>query len=256
MECLSLQEESLMNRFFAESNGQAQDPVRLTEEDARHALTVLRMKEGDLAEVVCLGRPWLAEIISTGSHGVLLRKLKPLPSTEPAISVTLFQGIPKADKMDWVVQKATEIGVSRVVPVIMERCVSKPDEHGIRRKLDRWRKISREAGKQSGRCVLPEICEPVPICDFPFIPLPETNVVPWEEAESFGPRAFYESRPSLSSLGILIGPEGGIAPDEVSLLKSLGFVPVTLGRLILRTESAGLAAVAAFFSLYGVMDRL
>ena len=84
--------------------------------------------------------------------------------------------------------------------------------------------------------------------------LPDTNIVPWEEAGSYGPLAFRNSHPSLSSLGILIGPEGGIDAEEIAFLKSAGFIPLTLGKRILRTETAGLAAVAAFMSLYGEME--
>ena len=246
----------MMHRFFAEQDPKDDTLLRLTEEDARHALTVLRMKPGDRAEAVSGGQPWLAEIASADGKCVIMKKVSVLPSSEPALSVTLFQGIPKSDKMDWIVQKATEIGVVRVVPVLMERCVSRPAEKEFAKKLERWRKISREAGKQSGRCVLPEITNPVSLSGLFSLELPEACVVPWEEAEGFGPLAFHRSRPSLASLGIMIGPEGGITPEEIELLKSHGFIPITLGRRILRTETAGLAAVAALFGLYGEMERL
>ena len=178
-----------------------------------------------------------------------------LPSAEPFLSVTLFQGLPKADKMDLIVQKATELGVVRIVPVLMNRCVVRPDLKDTARRLERWRKIAREAGKQSGRCVIPDIPEPVFLQRLPdSVPLPDTNIVPWEEASGFGPLAFRKGHPKLSSLGILIGPEGGIEREEIDQLQSFGFVPVTLGRRILRTETAGLAAVSAFMSLYGEME--
>ena len=156
--------------------------------------------------------------------------------------------------MDLIVQKATELGVSRIVPVIMSRCVAKPDRKDISHKLDRWQKIIREAAKQSGRCVIPIISEPVSLRQLGEQQLPECCIVPWEEASGFGPRAFSLSHPSIRSLGILIGPEGGIENDEITFLRSLGFIPVTLGKRILRTETAGMAAVSAFMSLYGEMD--
>ena len=84
--------------------------------------------------------------------------------------------------------------------------------------------------------------------------MPEINVVPWEEADRFGPLAFHSSHPAVSSLGILIGPEGGISQDEIGILRSIGFMPITLGKRILRTETAGLAAVSVFMSLYGEME--
>lgn len=244
-----------MHRFYA-------DPARcdgngffLAAEDARHAVTVLRLKPGQHVELVMNQNRWEAEIISADSRDVCVRLISGLPPTEPALSVTLFQGLPKADKMDWIVQKATELGACRIVPVLMNRCVSRPDPKDMPRKLDRWRKIVREAGKQSGRCIIPEIADPVDLNRLPDCPaLPGISVVPWEEAEGFGPLAFREAHPVISSLGILIGPEGGIEPEEISFLQSAGFIPVTLGKRILRTETAGLAAVSAFMSLYGEME--
>ena len=157
--------------------------------------------------------------------------------------------------MDWIVQKTTELGANRIVPVLMSRCVCRPGPGDFSRKLDRWRKIVREAGKQSGRCVVPEIAEPVDLRRLPALPgLPEVSIVPWEEAEGFGPLAFRKKNPGLSSLGILIGPEGGIEPEEIAFLRSAGFITLTLGKRILRTETAGLAAVSAFMSLYGEME--
>lgn len=255
MDCIPLQEEFLMHRFYA-------DPVRsdggtacLTPEDARHALTVLRLKPGDHIEIILDGCRSEAEIVRGDSRVVSARILSSLPSTEPRLSVTLFQGLPKADKMDLIVQKSTELGVSRIVPVLMNRCVTRPDPKDLDRKLERWRKIAREAGKQSGRCLVTEISAPVRLDRIPeSVTLPVENIVPWEEASGFGPLAFRESHPDLSSLGILIGPEGGIEKEEVMTLQAAGFIPVTLGKRILRTETAGLAAVSAFMSLYGEME--
>ena len=244
-----------MHRFYADPSRTDDNRCYLTPEDARHALTVLRLKAGQHVELFRGRERWEAEIVSTDSRDVCVRLLSLLPSTEPELSVTLFQGLPKADKMDWIVQKATELGVCRVVPVLMNRCVSRPEPKDFIRKLDRWRKIIREAGKQSGRCVIPDITEPVDLRSLPaFSVLPEVSIVPWEDADGFGPLAFRAAHPVLSSLGILIGPEGGIESEEISFLRSAGFIPLTLGKRILRTETAGLAAVSAFMSLYGEME--
>lgn len=244
-----------MHRFYPDP-GLSRDGLEfLTPEDSRHALTVLRLKKGDRVTVICDGRPWLAEVAGEDNRILAVKKHTPLPSTEPRLAVTLFQGIPKADKMDWIVQKATELGVFRIVPVMMERCVVRlsPDDCG--KKLDRWRKISREAGKQSGRCLLPELSAPVTVEQLlAREDLPEVNAVPWEEAEHFGPLALHSAHRGIASLGILIGPEGGITPDEIDRLKQRGFLPMTLGKRILRTETAGIASIAAFLSLYGEME--
>lgn len=244
-----------MHRFYPDPSRSRDDLEFLTPEDSRHALTVLRLKAGAQVEVISGGHPWLAEITGEEDRIVRVRKLTPLPSTEPKLAITLFQGIPKADRMDWIVQKATELGVCRIVPVGMERCVVRLSPADSVRKLERWIRISREAGKQCGRCILPEILPPVTLRQLAEREdLPALNVVPWEEAAGFGPLAFHAAHPEAGSLGILIGPEGGITPEEIGLLSSKGFLPMTLGKRILRTETAGIAAVAALMSLYGEME--
>jgi len=244
-----------MHRFYPDPEQSRDDLEFLTADDSRHALTVLRLKSGAQVEVISDGRRWLAEIVGEENRIVCVRKLDPLPSSEPKLAVTLFQGIPKADKMDWIVQKATELGVSRVVPVAMERSVVRLSAADAVKKVERWQKISREAGKQSGRCILPDISLPVTLEQLTAgYDLPSLNVVPWEEADGFGPLALHETHPEAESLGILIGPEGGISVREISLLKAKGFLPITLGKRILRTETAGIAAVASLMCLYGEME--
>ena len=252
---LPLQEERLMHRFYADPDRSTADLAVLSPEDARHASAVLRLKPGQHVEIIADSIRREAELLTVSPAETTARFLSTLPSTEPLLSVTLFQGIPKSDKMDLIVQKATELGARRIVPVLMARCVSRPDPKDLNRKRDRWQKIAREAGKQSGRCVIPEVCEPVSLHRLTALPfLPETNVVPWEEARSFGPLAFKAGHPAPSSLGILIGPEGGIEKEEIDFLKSAGFIPLTLGKRILRTETAGLAALASLMTLYGEME--
>ena len=255
MDRLPFQEELIMHRFYADPARSEGDLVYLAEEDARHALSVLRLKAGQDVEVFLSGQRYEAEISSTDRNDVCVKLLSQLPSAEAALSVTLYQGLPKSDKMDFIVQKAVELGVSRIVPVIMSRCVVKLNPKDAAHKLERWRKIAREAGKQCGRCMIPEITEPCTLSSLSTLPsYPETNIVPWEESKGNGPLAFSRSHPGLSSLGILIGPEGGIDRDEIDVLRQSGFIPVTLGKRILRTETAGLAAVASFMALYGEME--
>ena len=244
-----------MHRFYADPDHSTPDMIVLTPEDARHALTVLRLKTGHHIEIILNHSRMEAIIDQANNQNVTARILSFLPSTEPSLSVTLFQGLPKADKMDLIVQKATELGVSKIIPVLMHRCIVRPDKKDLARKAERWQKIAREAGKQAGRCIIPEVFTPVPLNSLgTTIPLPEKNIVPWEDASGFGPLAFRSSNSGISSLGILIGPEGGIEKSEIDLLKSFGFIPVTLGKRILRTETAGLAAVSSMMCLYGEME--
>ena len=245
----------MMHRFYADPDRSTPEEIILTPEDARHALTVLRLKPGHHIEVILNHSRMEAVIEQAEKHEVAARCVSRLPSIEPLLSVTLFQGLPKADKMDLIVQKATELGVNRIVPVLMNRCVVRPDPKDMLRKTERWQKIAREAGKQAGRCIVPEVFAPVSINSLSsIVPFPEKNIVPWEETAGFGPLAFRSNSPEISSLGILIGPEGGIEKTEIDLLRSIGFIPVTLGKRILRTETAGLAAVSAMMSLYGEME--
>ena len=255
MDRFSVQEERLMHRFYADPVRSTDTAVFLTPQDARHALTVLRLKSGQHIEIIRDGSRFEAEIDCDDSRDVTARILSALPTTEPALSVTLYQGLPKADRMDLVVQKSTELGVSRIVPVFLNRCIVRPDPADMARKLDRWRKIAREAGKQSGRCVIPEITRAVTLNRLAEAgPMPEISIVPWEEADGSGPLAYVGHHAKPSSLGIMIGPEGGIEKEEIAFLQSSGFLPVTLGKRILRTETAGPAAIAVFMSLYGEME--
>lgn len=244
-----------MHRFYPDPALGRDGLEYLTPEDVRHALTVLRLRRGAKVEIISGGQPWIGEIERADPGEVGIRKLEPLPTTEPRLQVTLFQGLPKADKMDWIIQKTTELGIIRIVPLNMDRCVSRlrPDDCG--KKLERWKKIAREAGKQSGRCVLPEILPPLCLKELPRSGLlPETCIVPWEEARCCGPLSFSKAHPDLTSLGILIGPEGGIDPKEMEFLAGEGWIPVTLGRRILRTETAGIAVLSAIMGLYGEME--
>ena len=121
-----------MHRFYADPARISSDTAYLTAEDARHALTVLRLRNGQKVEVFAGSSRYAAEIVSTDRDDVLVRLVSILPSTEPSLSVTLFQGLPKSDKMDLIVQKATELGVSRIVPLNMERCIVKPGGKTVR----------------------------------------------------------------------------------------------------------------------------
>ena len=245
-----------MHRFYADPELSSAESVRLSAKDSHHALSVLRLKCGDSVEIVEDGKRCCAVIESTEGGDVRLVRGAILPSTEPAISFTLYQGVPKGDKMEWIVQKAVELGVSRIVPVAMSRCVSKLNDRDGLRKRERWQKIAREAGKQCGRCIIPEVSAPVHVSDLPGLDhLPEYLVIPWEEASHYGPLAFFRDHPSVRSFGIVIGPEGGIAPDEIRFLSACpASAVITLGPRILRTETAGLAAVSAFSALYGEME--
>ena len=244
-----------MHRFYADPMLSDERCFFLNADDTVHAVKVLRMQQGDRAEIISGGQRFLAAVESTAGDRTEFLPVSLLPSTEPTVSFTLFQGLPKGDKMDWIAQKATELGAVRIVPVFFSRCIVRLAAKDARKKQERWQKIAREAGKQSGRCIIPEISPVCPVSNLnTHFSLCDKIVVPWEECVEGGPLSFCRNNPGLSSLGIVIGPEGGISADEMNGFLKYGCKAITLGKRILRTETAGLASMSVFFGLYGEME--
>ena len=230
-----------MHRFFAGSRDG--DTLTFTGEDAHHAVRVLRLKAGD--EITCYheGMAFACTLTSVSENACTARILSVLPSTEPGLQITLFQGLPKADKMDLIVQKCVELGVVRIVPVMMSRCVAQPGK-SLDGKLERWTRIAREACKQSGRSRLVTLESPLPLSalrdEFSAM---DAVLVPWEEAHAVSLARAVCACPEALDIAVVIGPEGGMTPEEVAAFQAAGAVPVTMGPRIFRTETAGLAAL-------------
>ena len=218
-----------MNAFYIEGG-------RLSPEDARHAAKVLRLRPGD--EIVALdgkGGRFRARLGEEGS----VELLETLPSNEPRLRLTVYQGVPKADKLEMLAQKLTELGVSRLVPVDMERSVRHFE------KVERLRKIAREAAKQCRRALPMEISEPAPWREAVLdMRARELLVAPWEEATA----GRLSELPPCGDIGLLIGPEGGISAREIEESDAR---TVTLGPRILRTETAALTAAAIVMAVMG-----
>ena len=244
-----------MHRFYADENRLSVGFAYLEQEDARHAVRVLRMKPGEAAEVFLQGKRYAAQIHEITPDDVSLRLLEELPTTEARLRITLYQGLPKADKMELIVQKAVELGAEAIVPVAMSRCVVQLDQKDARKKQERWQRIAREACKQSCRCMTPEVACPISFKELlKRLEQHSAAIVPWEDAQGYGLRQLQHDRPELTDLAVVIGPEGGMSAEEVEAMKSAGCIPVTLGPRVLRTETAGLAALSALFCLYGDTD--
>ena len=244
-----------MHRFFAEGVAGAGSEAVLRGDEARHAYQVLRLRPGDECELLCAGERWRGEITSLTPEEGRARALSPLPSTEPRLRVTLYQGLPKGDKMETIIQKAVELGAAAAVPVAMARCVARLDAKDAAKKTDRWQRIAAEACKQSGRCAMPEVCPVVSAAKLPaLLSAHQAAIVPWEEERALSLAGFVREHPDLTDLAVVIGPEGGISPEEIGAMKAAGCVPVTLGPRILRTETAGMAAIAALMALCGEME--
>lgn len=244
-----------MHRFYADDRGVTEETAHLCEEDAHHAIRVLRMKPGEPCELFAGGRRFSGEVAAIGEGSVRVRITNELPSTEAKLRVTLYQGLPKADKMELIVQKSVELGACAVVPVAMSRCVVQLDAKDGRKKQERWQKIAREACKQSGRCEMMQVAEPISFRQLlARLPAHGAAIVPWEDARGYSLARFRDEHPGVTDLAIVIGPEGGMSEEEIARMKDANCRSITLGPRILRTETAGLCAMSALFCLYGDME--
>ena len=237
-----------MHRFFAEPGQIGEKEIVITGADVNHIRNVLRMRadeevliaDGQGAEYRCK----LTELSENEVRAQILWKLD--GNAELASAITLFQGLPKSDKMDLIVQKCVELGVDRIVPVSTKRAVVKLDAKKEQTRLKRWNTISESAAKQSGRGVIPEVSG---VMSFGKA-LEEAKkldvlLIPYERAEHMAEtrRVMGKIRPG-QSVGIFIGPEGGFEESEVEEAVAAGAKAITLGKRILRTETAGLAVLA------------
>ena len=247
-----------MHRFFADENGIVNGTACLNAGDSQHALRVLRLERGDEIELVCAPGRYLAQITGETDGLVQVRVREELRRTEARTRVTLYQGLPKADKMELIVQKATELGVQAIRPVAMERCVVRLEGKDAGKKIERWQKIAREAVKQCARVSVPEVLEPRKLTQLEEeLAQLDLLIVPWEDARDGSIRQALAPFEGLDALrvGILIGPEGGISGQEAHwLAENAGAKLVTLGPRILRTETAGLCALTMVMAYRGEME--
>lgn len=222
--------------------------VTLDEEQSRHIAKSLRMRVGDMLTLTCGDGNDYGCIIDEINAGQVIVSVcyKQANKSEPSVKVTLFQGVPKGDKMEDIIQKCTELGITAVKPTLTHRSVSRPDEKSARKKQSRYQKIALEAAQQSGRGIVPEICEM------------QSLKKAIENDDSELKILFYEGggesltsivNKGVKSVSIYIGPEGGFEPSEVELIKSNGGIVATLGSRILRTQTAPVAALTAIMLL-------
>ncbi len=234
-----------MNRFFLPSSALEGNRLRLTGDNAHHAKNVLRLKEGEEVSVILEGdteNEYRCGILGfEGDEGLLeLRFKKPL-SCELPVRVTVCQALPKADKLELVVQKAVELGAVTIQPVVTRRCVA--DWSGKSdKKLLRLNRIAQSAAEQSGRALIPEVLPPLPLREALEQAEKRGRILfPYEMAEGMEKtRSLLGSIQKGEELFIFIGPEGGFTEEEVSLALSHGAQVITLGKRILRTETAAL----------------
>lgn len=238
-----------MNRFFVDDPGAFSDrSVVITGEDVNHVKNVLRLKEND--ELIVSdgrGRDYHCRISGITNEEVVADICDICDNfSELSTEITLFQGFPKGDKMELIIQKTVELGVTRIVPVMTKRTVVKLDDKKAKKKTERYNMIAESAAKQSGRGMIPEVTMPVSFAEaVSMAEKLDMNIIPYEEAEGVEySRNIIKSIKGKKSLGIFIGPEGGFAREEIEKALDAGASAITLGHRILRTETAGMAVIS------------
>ncbi len=238
-----------MRRFFTEPQNIKGDEIEIFE-DSKHIEKVLRMNCGDHILVFDgTGVEYTAELISIEKNLCRAKVLSQSVSlSEPKTQITLFQGLPKSGKMEIIIQKAVELGVCKIVPVIMDRCVVKINSKSAAiEKTSRWQKVSVEAAKQCGRGIVPQVTEPM-LFDEAMSVLQKYDlcIMPYEELGHKGEnglKALLKENPSAVQIGVVVGPEGGFSEREASLAQKMGINTVGLGKRILRTETVSGAII-------------
>lgn len=230
-----------MPRFFEDAFSPEQ-PV-LNGEHLRHIGYSLRMRPGERLTVCSCGTDYECEIAEISADAVTLHILDSVSCcAEPTISVTLFQALPKSDKLEQIIQKSVELGVTEIVPVLTRRCISRMNSGEFQKKLPRYQKIAQAAAQQSGRGIIPAVA-PLHSLEQAAARMRDLEI-PLVLYEGEGGISFSAVRPDAKSYGLCIGSEGGFDPQEIAFLQEYGVQPVWLGKRILRCETAPLTALS------------
>lgn len=240
-----------MPKFFVKTNQIKENKIFIQGEDVKHISRVLRAKINDELNVCNSenGTNYLCNIVNISDSEIECNIKEKLENqTESNIEVTIFQGLPKADKMEFIIQKSVELGVHDITPVEMKRCVVRLNEKDKIKKIGRWQKISEVAAKQCGRDIIPkinnvinikQICELIPQYDVVLVAYENEKENTLKEQLKNIKKEKKEKKDKLK-IGIVIGPEGGLELQDVEELKEKGASIITLGKRILRTETVAL----------------
>lgn len=237
-----------MQRFFVTPDQVGEDKIRIQGSDVNHMKNVLRMRPGE--EVMVSdgnNRQYRCRVEDYPDGEAVLAILEAgLVDTELPSRIYLFQGLPKQEKMELIVQKAVELGVCQVIPVQTRRCVVKLDAKKAAKKVQRWQQIAESAAKQAGRGYIPAVSEVMTFQEaLAFSEALDIRLIPYELADGMeGTRKILDGIRPGQSVGIFIGPEGGFEKEEVGRAVEAGALPITLGKRILRTETAGIAVLS------------
>ena len=242
-----------MYHFFVESSQLTPDykKVEITGADYNHIAHVLRMKPGEQFSVSIRddaeGKELFYEIESIDDNSVIgsLCFVEEVGNELPS-KIYLFQGLPKVDKMELIIQKAVELGAFQIIPMASKRCVVKLDEKKAQSKIKRWQAISEAAAKQSKRAIIPEVTMPMTMKQaVEFCRDMDVKLIPYENAEHIDEtKKLIESIKPGQDIAVFIGPEGGFSDEEIELCRANDIKPITLGKRILRTETAGFTIIS------------
>ena len=240
-------------RFFIETSQIAEDQIRILGKDVNHMKNVLRMKPGEEIRVTDseTSRSYRCEVAELCEETVVCHILaEEEEGSELPVRIYLFQGLPKADKMELIIQKAVELGVYQIIPTACRRCVVKLDPKKEKTKLARWQQIAEAAAKQSKRSLIPEIMPVISLREaFARSQKMQVRLIPYERAEGMEKtREILKGIRPGDEVAVFIGPEGGFEEAEIEEAMKAQIKPVTLGKRILRTETAGMTVLA--FLLY------
>ncbi|MCL1874286.1 MAG: 16S rRNA (uracil(1498)-N(3))-methyltransferase [Clostridiales bacterium] len=238
----------MSRRFFLPPEQKNGDMARIAGEDAHHLTHVLRLAPGAELSISCLGLIYPAQIEDLSRGEVWLRLGEPLPEQlESPLQLTLLLGLLKGEKMDWVIEKAVELGVAGIRPLFCRRCVVKLGQAQAQAKTARWQKIAEAAAKQCRRALIPQILPPLTLPEaLSNLPADCHLLTAWEEDKNISLKI-----EKYTNIALLIGPEGGICEEEISLIRHHGGEIFGLGPRILRSETAAIAGISILMHRFG-----
>ena len=238
-----------MYNFFVKNNNINNDQI-IIKEDYNHLVNVLRKTMGDKIYVCNKenGKSYLAIISKITKTEVICEIIEENLSTESNLDITVFQGLPKAEKMETIIQKCTELGANRFVPVNMKYCISKLKDN---KKIERWQKIAEVAAKQSKRNIIPRVKNLISLEQLKKeISKFDLVLIAYENEKKTNIKEIIKQNPKVEKIGIIIGPEGGISTEEIQALEERGAKTVGLGKRILRTETAPITMISMLIYEY------
>ncbi len=236
-----------MRRFIIPVSVITENTVTISGDLFHHLVHVLRMKTGSR---ICLvdssGREYTGLIRGINGHSVSvsMEELRQTQSVGSGPAITLFQGLPKGDRLDFILQKSTELGAAGIVPFAAARSIARVRSARLEEKLERWRRIAREAARQSNRSSIPDICFAADLAEALRLADNHAKLLLWEQGEPGTLKNTLAGMERPEQLAVIIGPEGGFTNEEVASAVKCGAIPVSLGKRIVRTETAGLAILS------------